>query len=137
MNELIISYEDKMDALKECLEEYSSPIFIVGILEGINESDYVTVLSATIPREELIIKNKKYPKWLYKVENNSLRKENILIIKDFEDISEEEQKLFIDLICENNISSEELPANLKIIINSRYKCPIIPEIEEVIQYFKF
>ena len=136
MQDLIISYKEKQAAIEECIEDYSSPIFIVGILDSVDETQTVTVLSATIPKDELIIKNEKYPKWLTKVINNSLKNENILYIKDFEDISTEEQKLFIDIICENNISSEELPENLKVIINSEYECPIIPEIREVIQYFK-
>ena len=136
MKDLIISIEKTKEAIIECIEEYSTPIFIVGVLDSIDESQTVTTLSATIPKEELIIKNNKYPKWLTKVINNSLKNENILFIKDFQEISEEEQRLFIDIICENNISSEELPDNLKVIINSEYECPIIPEIREVIQYFK-
>ena len=136
MQDLIISYKEKQAAIEECIEDYSSPIFIVGTLDSVDETQTVTVLSATIPKEELIIKNEKYPEWLTKVINNSLKNENILYIKDFEDISTEEQKLFIDIICDNNISSEELPENLKVIINSEYECPIIPEIREVIQYFK-
>ena len=137
MKDLIISFEEKRAALEECIEEYSSPIFIVGLMSDLDENQSITTLSATIPREELIIKNNRYPEWLTKVVNNSLKNENILFIKDFEDISEEEQKLFIDIICENCISSEELPENLKVIINSEYECPIIPEIREVVQYFKF
>ena len=137
MKDLIISFEEKQAALEECIEEYSSPIFIVGLMSDLDENQSITTLSATIPREELIIKNNRYPEWLTKVVNNSLKNENILFIKDFEDISVEEQKLFIDIICENCISSEELPENLKVIINSEYECPIIPEIREVVQYFKF
>ena len=137
MKNLLFIFKEKRAAIEECIEDYTSPIFIVGVLGDFN-SDSVTTLSATIPREELIIRNNKYPEWLYKVFQNSLDGgENILYIKDFQDISQEEQRLFIDIICENSISSEALPENLKIIINSKYECPIIPEIREVIQYFKF
>ena len=137
MKDLIISFEEQQAALEESIEEYSSPIFIVGLMSDLDDNQSITTLSATIPKEELIIQNNKYPEWLTKVVNNSLKNENILFIKDFEDISVEEQKLFIDIICENTISSEELPENLKVIINAEYECPIIPEIREVVQYFKF
>ena len=136
MKDLIISYEETKEAIKESIEDYTSPIFIVGVLDYMTETETVTILSATIPKENLIIKNKEYPEWLIKVINNSNKNENILYIKNFHEISTEEQKLFIDIICENSISSEELPENLKIIINSEYEVPIIPEIREVIQYYK-
>ena len=136
MSELFISYEDKLNAVEECLEDYTAPIFIVGVIGPIHDSQTLTTLSATVPKEELIIKNHKYPTWLCKVNDNSVRNENILLITNFQDISTAEQKFFIDLICENMISSEELPENLKVIINAQYECPIIPEIREVIQYFK-
>jgi len=137
MQDLLFIFKEKRAALEECIEDYTAPIFIVGVVGDFNDSNSVTTLSATIPKEELIIRNNKYPDWLYKVFQNSLNGDSILYIKDFQDISQEEQKLFIDIICENSISSEELPENLKIIINSKYECPIIPEIREVVQYFKF
>ena len=54
----------------------------------------------------------------------------------FDKISLENQRLFIDIICNNMVSSEKLPDNLKIIINSNTSCELIPEIREVIQYFE-
>lgn len=125
-----------MNAIQECLVDYSAPIYIVGIIQDYDDDKAITTISATMPREELIIMNNKFPKWYSNVVNNSLRSNNILYIKDFEQISTEEQKLFMDIICRNTFSSEKLPENLKIIINSKTECPIIPEIIEVVQYFK-
>ena len=61
---------------------------------------------------------------------------NILLIKNFDKISYDDQRMFIELVCKNSISSEKLPSNLKIIINSEEKCRLIPEIAEEIQYFE-
>lgn len=137
MKDLIIDYEETKAAIEECMEDYVCPIFIVGEMEPIEGMDEITTISATIPKEELIIKNNQYPKWLDKVMNNSFKNENILYIKDFQELSQDEQELFVEIICKNRVSSEELPDNLKIVINSKYECPIIQEISEVIQYFKF
>ena len=124
-----------IETIQECLIDYSTPIFVVGelIYEG---NDTTTAISATISKDQLIIQNNKYPEWYEKIINNSFKRENILYIYDFELISTEEQKLFIDIICNNSISCEKFPENLKIIINAKTECDIIPEIKEVIQYFE-
>ena len=137
MKDLIKEYEERKAAVVECLEYYAIPIFIAGAIGPINETKAITTLSATTPREELIIRNNTYPRWLAKVFSNSLEKDNLLYITNFQDLSDEEQKLFVDIIRENRVSSEELPKNLKIVINSEYRCSIIPEIRDSIQYFEF
>lgn len=126
-----------METIQECLNDYSDPIYLVGIIHDYDvDEKAVTTISATIPKEELVIMNNKFPKWYSNIVNNSLRSNNILYIKDFEQISTEEQKMFVDIISKGYFASEKLPENLKIIINSKTKCPIIPEISEVVQYFE-
>ena len=127
-------YSQKLSAIKECISYYSSPIFIVGSIDDFM-SPHETVISATMPREELTIINGRFPNWYRKVYEKD-KDNNILVITDFDRISEEEQKLFIDILCESRVSSEELPDNLKIVINAKKPCVIIPKIREVIQYFE-
>ena len=126
---------DYKKLIAECLIDYSGPIYIIGTIGDITNKS-VTKISATIPREKLIILNNNRPDWYNNVINNSFLDNNILIITDFEKISIEEQKLFLDIICRNSISSEILPRNLKIIINSESVCPLLSEINEVVQYIK-
>jgi len=127
--------KEAYNLLVECLRDYAMPILIVG-LNDINESDYVTVISATCPKEEFTIVNNKRPKWYSNVIDNSLKKTNILFITDFDEISIEEQKLFVDIICKNTISSEKLPDNLEIVVCGKEKFPVLPEIMENVQYIE-
>ena len=129
-----MNYDDKIAAIKECLVDYSDPIYINGIINDLS-ADSLTIIHADMDKENLIILNNKYPEWLDRVMNNKSSK-NVLLIKNFDKISLENQKLFIDIICNNMVSSEKLPDNLKIIINSNTSCELIPEIREVIQYFE-
>ena len=124
-----------LNAIKESLNDYVSPIFIVGSIEFLKYNQYTSTISATIDKGELIVKNGRYPKWLLPILYNSSYDNSILIITDFDQISTEEQKLFIDIICHNSISSEKLPTNLRIIINSKTDCIIIPEIKEVVEVY--
>ncbi|MBR3210831.1 MAG: hypothetical protein IKF71_02705 [Bacilli bacterium] len=125
---------EKIAAIKECLIEYVGPIYICGEIFDLN-ADSLTIIHADMPKEELIILNNHYPEWIKRVINNE-NKKNVLLIKDFDKISLEDQKLFVDIICKNRVSSELLPENLKIMINSNERCSLIPEIREVIQYFE-
>jgi hypothetical protein len=129
-----ISYGDKLEAIKECLIDYSGPIFLSGSVFDMHTKS-LTVLEADVPKEELLIINNKFPEWLVRLKNNS-DKGNVLLIKNFDKISLEDQRRFVEIICNNCICSEALPENLRIIINSTNKCELIPEIEEVIQYFE-
>ncbi len=103
-------------AIKESLIEYSGPIYICGKIFDLT-ADSLTTIYADKQKEELDIINNKYPEWLKRVMNNETKK-NVLLIKDFDQITFEQQKLFVELICNNCISSERLPENLKVIINS-------------------
>lgn len=129
-----IDYSDRLEAIKECLIDYSSPVFLCGPLFDMNANS-LTIIEANMPKEELLIINNKYPEWLNRVKNNS-KGFNVLLIKNFDKISFEDQRLYIDIICSNCVCSEALPDGLRIMINSESKCRLIPEIEEVIQYFE-
>ena len=127
-----VKNDNFMNIIADALMDYVDPIYIVGDMDR-NNGDSITTISATIPREELFIRNNVYPLWYSKVVNNSNKEHNILLITDFDKISTEEQKLFLDIICKQHFSSEKLPSNLKIIINSSVPCPLLPDIREVIQ----
>ena len=135
MEDKIKNYLATIGCIKECLIDYSTPLYITGNIDVL-VSLATVIISAEISKKELIIINDKYPEWLKKILNNLSKENNILIIKDFDKISTEEQKLFIDIICNNQISSEKLPDNLKIIINAEQKWQLIQEIREVVQYFE-
>ena len=127
-----VKNDNFMNIIADALMDYVDPIYKVGDMDR-NNGDSITTISATIPREELFIRNNVYPLWYSKVVNNSNKEHNILLITDFDKISTEEQKLFLDIICKQHFSSEKLPSNLKIIINSSVPCPLLPDIREVIQ----
>lgn len=135
MNDKILRYMENAEVITDCIVTYSTPIYIVGEFNPIN-SLTTNIISATIPKKELEILNNKCPKWLSEVFAKADNENNILIIKDFDKISEEEQSLFIDLICENQVSTKNLPDNLKLIINAEKRCPLISRISDVIQYFE-
>lgn len=121
--------------IKECLIDYVGPIFICDDF-NVSNNDLITTISATIPREELVILDNNYPLWYRRVLERANQTSNILCITDFDQISTEEQKLFLDIICENCISGEKLPDNLKIVISSNTMCPLIEDIREVVEYIK-
>lgn len=129
-----ITYTDKINAIRECLVEYTTPLYVCGVLNDV-VVDSLTIIHANMPKEELIIIGNNYPDWIKKVKANGEGK-NTLLIKDFDKISYDDQRLFLDIICNNSVSGEKLPNNLKIIINSSEKCNLIPEIREVIQFFE-
>jgi hypothetical protein len=127
--------DEVLAIIKESLLDYVIPIYVSGTMD-IKDNDYITKISATIPKKDLIINGNNYPLWYLRVLKNGYETTNILCITDFDKISLEEQKLFMDIICRNCISSEKLPSNLRIIINANTKCPILPEIMEAVQYIE-
>lgn len=135
MENKIVNYLEKLVCIKECLMDYSTPIYVVGDIELLKSLVNV-LLPATISKKELVIINDKYPEWMVEVLKNASKENNVLMITDFDKISIEEQKLFVDIICNNQVSSEKLPDNLKIIITSNCECQILDDINEVIQFFE-
>ena len=81
----------------ECLIDYSGPIFLSGSVFDMHTKS-LTVLEADVPKEELLIINNKFPEWLVRLKNNS-DKGNVLLIKNFDKISLEDQRRFVEIIC--------------------------------------
>ena len=126
---------DKIDAIVEAILDYVSPVYVVGELKSIFPKTS-TVISATVPQEELNIINGRYPEWLLSVKAKSEGDDNILIITDFDKLSTEEQKFYLDIICEGIVSSESLPENLRLLIVADKKTELIPKIRESVNYFE-
>lgn len=124
---------NKLDLIKDYLSVYACPLFILGNIDDLDINKY-NVVSADCPKQNFIIFNRN-PKWLNRALNNE-SDNNILIIKNFDKLSLEEQELFIDIICNNTISGEELPENLKIIINAEKECKLIPKIRGNVGFLK-
>jgi len=122
---------DTIMAIGESLVAYSSPILILGNSNGMEKIATVSI-DARCPKEDLIIIGNRLPIWLEELNH---KEGNILYIDNFDKISLEDQKLFIDLIAKSTISSEKLP-NLKILIHADKKFTIIPEIGQEIQVYE-
>ena len=126
-----------LNAIKESLEDYVCPILIIGNIDFLEIYEYASILPATCNSEDLLVRNGRYPNWLYPIMYNSATEDDLLIITDFDELSTEEQKRFIDLICYNSISSEKLPDSLKIVINAKKKFSLIRKISENVQTYTF
>ena len=126
---------EKLELLKECLLDYVVPIYIVGNIDKLNFATD-NIISATQGQLNLEIINNRYPLWLQKAIDNSGNLYNILIIKDFDKISLDEQSFFIDIICYKRISSQLLPDDLKIIVNSESECKLIPKLHDRFEFIK-
>lgn len=121
-----------LELLRECLVDYSTPLYIVGNIDELNIATN-NVVSVLEPKTSFAIINERYPEWVNKSFENVNSMFNIVIFKDFDKLSLEEQNLFIDIVCSNKISSEDLPEDLKIILNSEKQCKLIPKIGDVVQ----
>ena len=117
-------------AIGESLVSYSSPILIIGNSNGM-ESLATARIDATGPKEDLIIIGTKRPSWLYAI-NKSEKK--LLYIDNFDKISLDDQRLFIDIIAKGIISGEII-RDIKILIHADNKFPIIPELGEELQIY--
>ncbi|MBQ9012314.1 MAG: hypothetical protein IJ094_01865 [Bacilli bacterium] len=120
----------------ECLVDYAGPILLIGDINWLLNQYDATVISATIPKEELIIANNYMPKWVNEVRNKETLKTNILIITDFHKISIDKQELFLDILKNNQISSESLPDDLKIIVQADEKCIINQKVRDIVEYYE-
>ena len=122
--------------IKECLIDYVGPLFIFGNIDWLLKGDNITVISATMPKDEFIILNKRIPKWLSDVKLYADNKNNILVIKDMDKISVEKQEILLDILDNNQISTEELPENLKIILNADEKCEVNNKIRDIVECYE-
>ncbi len=121
-----------LELIRECLVDYSTPLYIVGNIDELNLATN-NVISVLAPKSSFAIINESYPDWVNRAYENANNMFNIVVFKDFDKLSLEEQNLFTDIICNNRISSEDLPEDLKIILNSEKQCKLIPKISDVVQ----
>ena len=121
-----------LELIKECLIDYANPLHIIGNIEetGIPLDNMVSVVNT---KANFAILNNNYPEWLDKAYNKVNTGNNVVVFKDFNRLSDEEQHMFIDIVCYNKISSEDLPDDLKIVLNSDKQCKLIPKIREVVE----
>ena len=131
-----VEFADKLSVIKECLIDYVGPLFIFGDIDWLLDGNDITIISVTMPKEEFVILNNRVPKWVSDVNLRMDAKNNILIIKDMDKISVEKQELLLDILDNNQISSEELPENLKIILNADVKCEVNNKIRDIVECYE-
>ena len=131
-----VEFADKLSVIKECLIDYVGPLFIFGDIDWLLDGNDITIISATMPKEDFVILNNRVPKWVSDVNLRMDAKNNILIIKDMDKISVEKQELLLDILDNNQISSEELPENLKIILNADVKCEVNNKIRDIVECYE-
>lgn len=131
-----VEFADKLSVIKECLIDYVGPLFIFGDIDWLLDGNDITIISVTMPKEEFVILNNRVPKWVSDVNMRVDAKNNILIIKDMDKISVEKQELLLDILDNNQISSEELPENLKIILNADVKCEVNNKIRDIVECYE-
>ena len=131
-----VEFADKLSVIKECLIDYVGPLFIFGNIDWLLDGNDITIISVTMPKEEFVILNNRVPKWVSDVNMRVDAKNNILIIKDMDKISVEKQELLLDILDNNQISSEELPENLKIILNADVKCEVNNKIRDIVECYE-
>ena len=129
-------FTNKLLVIKESLIDYVGPLFIFGNIDWLLEGNDITIISATMPKEEFVILNNRVPKWVSDVKSCIDAKNNILIIKDMDKISIERQELLLDILDNNQISSETLPDNLKIILNADSRCEVNYKIRDIVECYE-
>lgn len=126
----------KMLVIRESFIDYAGPIFVVGNIDWLLNGLNPVIISAQAPKEEFIIINNHIPSWIIQVEHNKNNPNNVLVITDMDKISLEKQEILLDILKNNQISTEELPENLKIILNSDNKCDINFKIRDLVEYYE-
>lgn len=126
----------KLLIVKESLVDYAGPVFVFGNIDNFINKDNLTIISATMPREEFVILNEHIPQWVNEVKSKSDYKYNFLLIKDMDKVSIERQEILLDILEENQISTEDLPDNLRIILNSEKKCDINTKIRDIVECYE-
>lgn len=122
--------------VKECLVDYVGPIFVFGNIESELDDYNPCVISATMDREEFVILNGKVPMWIDEITKKASEVYNILIIKDMDKISLEKQEILLDILENNQVSLENLPENLKIILTATSKCDINSKIRDIVECYE-
>ena len=109
---------EKVELLNTYLKNNFVPVLIQGLDTNIFED--AVILNSDIPNSEL---NGHYdetnfvpPIWFNKIMDKKDEKINLLVIKDIDKISKEEQMKFYELLKYRKISVFDLPTNCVIII---------------------
>lgn len=131
-----LEYAKKLLVIKESLVDYVGPIFIFGNVDWLFDNQNATVISAAMPREEFVILNNNVPKWVDEVNLKANDKNNILVIRDMDKVSLERQEILLDILEDNQISTEDLPENLKIILNASNKCDINVKVRDIVECYE-
>lgn len=131
-----LEYAKKLLVIKESLVDYAGPIFIFGNVDWLLNSQNSTIISATMPREEFAILNENVPKWVNEVNSKANDANNILVIRDMDKISLERQEVLLDILEDNQISTEDLPENLKIILNAEKKCDVNIKVRDIVECYE-
>lgn len=131
-----IAFTDKLLVIKECLIDYVGPLFIFGDIDWLLDGENITTISLTMPKEEFVILNNRIPRWVLDVMKHAYVENNILVIKDMHKVSVEEQEILLDILDNNQISTEELPENLKIILNADVKCKVNNKIRDIVECYE-
>lgn len=126
----------KMLLVGESLFDYAGPLFVLGNIDMLMSGYNPTIISATMPREEFVILNNCIPNWVNEVNAKANDSNNILIIKDMDKISVQRQEILLDILEDNQVSTENLPENLKIILNADKKCDISFKIRDLVEYYE-
>ena len=125
----------KQIVIEESLTDYAGPILIFGNINWLIENKNVITVSLTMSRDNFAIINNKYPNWSIEVQNKANEDENILIINDIDKVDINRQEILLDILEDNEISTEKLPDNLKIILHSNNKCDISLKIRDIVECY--
>lgn len=126
----------RMLVIRESFVDYAGPIFVVGNIDWLLNGLSPVIISATMPKEEFSILNNRIPNWVNQVIYNQNNANNVLVIKDIDKIDLEKQEILLDILENNQISTEDLPENIKIILNSDNKCDINFKIRDIVEYYE-
>ena len=125
-----------MLVIRESFVDYAGPIFVTGSIDWLLKGTNPVIISATMPKEEFIILNNHIPNWMHEVNLNTNSINNILVISDLDKVSIEKQELLLDILENNQVSTYNLPENLKIILNAQQKCNISPKVRDIVEYYE-
>lgn len=126
----------RMLVIRESFVDYAGSIFVVGNIDWLLNGLNPVIISATMPKEEFIILNNHVPNWVNEVKSRDYNINNVLVISDMDKVSVEKQELLLDILENNQVSTEQLPENLKIILNANEKCNVNFKVRDVVEYYE-
>ena len=126
------------EILEEAIECYSGPILYIGKIDKQLKKYDPTTLSLVMEKSLFAIINKNVPIWikLLKLKENLRKEKNILLIKDLDKVSEEDQGKILDIIKTNKISSFSLPQKLIVILNAEKEFEMSEELQRLVEIIR-